>query len=192
MFFETQGSQTFSRDIPGFYRDIPPGRGRPKSLRKKGLCSILVPYSWDISDPHAGISLTLALGCSGQKLANPSALYRGQKPQNREKRVSESKNPHFSPPQKWVLRVKKSPFLYRAPQGKWGFFDSKRPFLGWGEMGVFRLRNPLFLILGGFWPLYRADGFANKNSVQGAFFCRVHAKGVVLCERTCFCLLSTF
>ena len=23
-------------------------------------------------------------------------------------------------------------------------------------------------------------------------FCRVHAKGVVLCERACFCLLSTF
>ena len=33
-------------------------------------------------------------------------------------------------------------------QGKWGFFDSERPFLGWWEMGVFWLRNPLFPILG--------------------------------------------
>ena len=28
-------------------------------------------------------------------VANPFAPYRGQKPQNREKRISESKNPHF-------------------------------------------------------------------------------------------------
>ena len=41
MSFETQGNQTFGRDIPGFCWDIP---GCPKSLRKRGLCSILVPY----------------------------------------------------------------------------------------------------------------------------------------------------
>ena len=44
-----------------------------------------------------------------------------KKPQNREKRVSESHFPHFPPLQKRASRVKKSPFLYRAPQGKWGF-----------------------------------------------------------------------
>ena len=81
-------------------------------------------------------------------VANPFAPYRGQNPQNREKRVSESKNPHFPPPQKRGLWVKKSPFLYRALQGKWGFVDSEPPFLGWWEMGVFGLRNPLFPILG--------------------------------------------
>ena len=41
MSFETQGYQTFWRDIPVFAGI---SRGRPKSLRKKGLCSILVPY----------------------------------------------------------------------------------------------------------------------------------------------------
>ena len=41
---EPQGNQTFGRDIPGFCRDIP---GRPKSLRKTSLCSILVPY-WKV------------------------------------------------------------------------------------------------------------------------------------------------
>ena len=50
----------------------------------------------------------------------------------------ESKNLHF--------------YIYRAPQGKW-FFDSERPFLAWLEMGVFRLRNALSLILGFLTPL---------------------------------------
>ena len=36
-------------------------------------------------------------------LANASALYRGQNPQNREKRVSGSKNSHFRSPQKRAL-----------------------------------------------------------------------------------------
>ena len=40
MSVETQENQTFWRDIPGFWPDIP---GHPKSLRKKCLCSILVP-----------------------------------------------------------------------------------------------------------------------------------------------------
>ena len=73
----------------------------------------------------------------GVLVANPVAPYRGQKPRNREKRVSESKNPHFPPTPEKGVRVKKSPFPCRAPQGKWGFFDSRRSFLGWGEMGVF-------------------------------------------------------
>ena len=38
MSLETQANQTFGRDIPGFCREC------PKSLRKKGLCSIVVPY----------------------------------------------------------------------------------------------------------------------------------------------------
>ena len=45
MCFETQGNQTFggiSRDFAGIFR------GRPKSLRKKGLCPILVPYICEI------------------------------------------------------------------------------------------------------------------------------------------------
>ena len=77
-------------------------------------------------------------------LANPSALHRGQKPQYRGKRVSETKNPHFPPRQKRAFRVKKSPFSLWRPVLKPGFFDLKRPFLAWGEVGVFRLRNPLF------------------------------------------------
>ena len=41
MSLETQGNQTFWRDIPGFCRNIP---GVPDKFEKKGLCSILVPY----------------------------------------------------------------------------------------------------------------------------------------------------
>ena len=73
-------------------------------------------------------------------------------PKSGQKRVSESKNSHFPSPQKRASRVKKSPFLYRPPQGKWGCFDSRRPFLGRWEMGVFRLRNPLFPDFGVFDP----------------------------------------
>ena len=40
---ETREIKLFGRDIPGFCRDIP---GRPKSLRKKCLCSISVPYNF--------------------------------------------------------------------------------------------------------------------------------------------------
>ena len=81
-------------------------------------------------------------------VANASALYRGQNPQNREKRVSGSKNSHFPRPQKRAIWVEKSPFSLWSPVEKWGFFDSNRPFLGSWEMGVFWPRNPLFPILG--------------------------------------------
>ena len=84
--------------------------------------------------------------CLRRWVANASAPYRGQNRQNREKRVSGSKNSHFPVPQKWALWVKKSPFsLWRSVE-KWGFFDSKHPFLGHWEMGVFWPRNPLFPI----------------------------------------------
>ena len=61
------------------------------------------------------------------------------------------KNPHFPPPQKRASRVKKTHFY--TPQGKLISFDSRRPFLGWREMGVFRLRNPLFPVLGFLTPV---------------------------------------
>ena len=42
----------------------------------------------------------------------------------------------------------------------------------------------------------RAPGEKGVPVVPGLYLslrlCRVHAKGVVLCERACFCLLSTF
>ena len=41
---ETREIKLFWRDIPGFCWDIP---GRPKSLRKKSLGSIFVPYIFD-------------------------------------------------------------------------------------------------------------------------------------------------
>ena len=44
------------------------------------------------------------------------------------------------------------------------------------------------------WVKFRSKsgqkGGRNRVGVSGV--CRVHAKGVVLCERTCFCLLSAF
>ena len=77
------------------------------------------------------------------RLRKSFAPYRGRNPQNREKRVSESKNPRFPPRQKRVFRVKRSHFpcraLYRNGDfltrntlcwggGKWGFFDSETLF----------------------------------------------------------------
>ena len=59
--------------------------------------------------------------------------------------------PPFPPtPEKGVLESKNSHFL-QGTTGKMGiFFDSTRPSLGWGEMGVFQLRNPLFPFFSGF------------------------------------------
>ena len=51
------------------------------------------------------------------QVANPSALYRGQKPQI-EKRGFRSQKPHFSPPQKRAFRVKKSHFPCGALERK--------------------------------------------------------------------------
>ena len=74
-------------------------------------------------------------------LANLFAPYRGQNPQNREKRVPESKTP-FPPTPETGISSKKFPFLQEEKEAKWGFFDSKRLSLDSGEMAVFRLRNP--------------------------------------------------
>ena len=88
---------------------------------------------------------------------NPSALYRVPKPQNREKRVSESKKPPFLLTPERAFRVKKSPFLYRDPhakwdfltrnalfrgEGKWGFFDSETSFPDFGVLGPRTGRTP--------------------------------------------------
>ena len=56
--FETQGNQIFWRDIPGFCRDIAVPE---KFARKKGLCSILVPYMKHLAD----VSIFLVFFCSG-------------------------------------------------------------------------------------------------------------------------------
>ena len=90
--------------------------------------------------------------CSSKRLAKASAPYRGQNRQNREKRVSGSKNSHFPVSQKWALCVKKSPFLYRAPQGKWGFFWLKAPISGTLGNGSFLTPKPSFPDFGDFDP----------------------------------------
>ena len=74
--------------------------------------------------------------------ANASALYRGQNPQNREKRVSGSKNSHFPMHQKRAIWVKKSPFSLWSPVEKWGFFDSNRPFSDALGKGTFWTPKP--------------------------------------------------
>ena len=70
-------------------------------------------------------------------LRNSFAPWRGRNPQNREERVSESKNPHFPPPQKRAFRVKKPPpFPHRALQGEWGFLTRNALFWGGGKCRV--------------------------------------------------------
>ena len=54
-----------------------------------------------------------------------------------------------------------------------------------GYPGIWVGTCAIWMLTGGIW----------KNFVQGVGsspFNRVHAKGVVFCERTCFCLLSAF
>ena len=106
------------------------------------------------------------------RVANRSALCRGQEPQNREKRVSESKSAHCPSPQKRAFRVRKSPFsMWCAPCREMGIFWPKRPFLGWGEdleVGFFFDSETLFFPVLGFWFLYRADGFATLRVKKGA------------------------
>ena len=57
--------------------------------------------------------------------------------QNREKRVSESKTPHFPPPQKRAFQVP-------TPTSIMEIFWLETPFSGVGGNRGFRLRNPLF------------------------------------------------
>ena len=97
-------------------------------------------------------------------IANASAPYRGQNPQNREKRVSGSRTPISHCPRK-------------------GRFESKNPHLSTGlhkENGDFSTQSALFRGIGkweffdpetlfsrfwGFWPLYRADAFATQIQI---------------------------
>ena len=60
---------------------------------------------------------------------------RGQKPQNWEKRVSESKILHFPSPQQRARFESKVPISPVAACIEMDFFDSKCPFLEWGECG---------------------------------------------------------
>ena len=84
-------------------------------------------------------------------LANPFAPYRGQKLQNREKRVSESKKPLFPPNPRKGVSSQIIPISIQDTTGKWGFFDSRRPFLGWGKR-VFLTPKPSFPDFGVFDP----------------------------------------
>ena len=92
--------------ILGLVLGGPPDHPQSPKPRKPPLkvSKILPRGVWDPPDPPKSSEK-----CP-KRLRNSFAPYRGRNPQNREKRVSESKNPHFPPPQKRVFRVKKSPF----------------------------------------------------------------------------------
>ena len=61
----------------------------------------------------------------------------GSKPQNQEKRVSESKNPISPRPRKGRFESKIPIFSKGRHMENGDFFDSKRPLLGWEENGGF-------------------------------------------------------
>ena len=74
------------------------------------------------------------------------APYRGQNPQNWEKRFQSEKTRFPATPDKGVPSQKIPPFLY-STTGKWGgfFFDSERPPLfGVAGNGVCLTRKPSF------------------------------------------------
>ena len=84
---------------------------------------------------------------------NISVLYRGQKPQNRGKRVSESKNPIFPLiPEKGVSSPK-IPIFHVVPCRAMGIFWLETPFSGVTGNGVFFLTlKPSFPDFGVFDP----------------------------------------
>ena len=76
-------------------------------------------------------------GSFGLFVRNSFAPYRGQNLQNREKRVSESKNPHFLPPRKGRPESK-NPHVYIGHYRENGDSLTRNTFfVGWREMGVF-------------------------------------------------------
>ena len=95
---------------------------------------------------------------TSSSIRNAFAPYRGRNPQNREKRVSESKNPHFPPPQKRVFRVK-NPHVYTERYKENGDFLTRNTlFWGGGKWG-FLDSETLFPRFWGFRPLSGANAF---------------------------------
>ena len=132
----------------------------PLSLRKNGLTSLFkevrvfkVTECWRVFFNSCSLGspfpdfLSWFAGTTPDRIFSdyfriPSRMLRirlpGQKPQNQEKRVSESKKPPFPPPpQKRASRVKKIPIFPVVPCIEWGFFDSRCPFSGVGGNGFF-------------------------------------------------------
>ena len=93
-------------------------------------------------------------------IANPLTLYRGQNPQNREKRVSGSKNSHFRSPQKRAALSPRIPIFLVDPCREMGIFGLKAPFSGAIGNGSFLTPKPSFPDFGDFDP---CRGSADKN-----------------------------
>ena len=148
------------------------GVSRPKStlqesaLDKKRYRNPILPPKWFFRTTDRVLSNVSHRAPLFQvaQLAKASAPYRGQNRQNREKRVSGSKNSHMISQctRNGRFESKKSPFLYTALQGKWGYFDSKRPFLGhWEIKWEFFDPETLFSRFWRFDPCKGADAFAS-------------------------------
>ena len=116
--------------------------GRNTSFRRAFACTLLSDIR-GISGPE---------GPSGLWLANASALYRGQNPQKREKRVSGSKNSRFPRPQKRGDLSRKIPISLQGSTRKMGIFRLKSPFSGALGNGSFLTPKPSFPAFGDFDP----------------------------------------
>ena len=105
-------------------------------IRAKGTRRKMTTRKWHLD------SLEL-----GHRIRNPFAPHRGQNPQNREQRDSESRSPFpTTTPEKGGPSQKPPIFLVVPCLEKWGFLDTQRPMGGGGS-----LLNLLFPILGS-WP----------------------------------------
>ena len=117
---------------------------------------------------HSTLVSTLSQALPGSThtcVANPSALYRGQKPQNREKRGFRSRKTPISPhPRKGCFESKNPHFYTRHHKENGGFLTRNAHFWGGGKWGFFDSET-LFSRFWGFWPLYRADGFATQTLI---------------------------
>ena len=93
----------------------------------------------------------------------------GSKTPKSGKRVSESRNPHFPPPQKRVVSSQKIPIFHVVPCREMGMFFSRNALFCGGGNWVFGLRNPLFQILG-FLPLTPVQGGRFRNFLRFSGF----------------------
>ena len=99
-----------------------------------------------------------------------------QKPQNREKRVSESRKPDFPSLQKRVFRIKKIPISLQSTTWGMAIFWLEHA-LFWGEgKGAFLPPKPSFPTFGAFYPCTgRTDGFANRRTKHWSTVCMLGA-----------------
>ena len=99
-----------------------------------------IRIQWNAGTACVSECVLKKLACRGLRVGPSKPHYRGQNPQNREKRVSESKNPHFPPTPEKGVSSQNIPIFYTEQHRENGDFLTRNAlFLGWegGEVRLF-------------------------------------------------------